>query len=104
MKAHASSLVTLSIALFLGLAGSNVASADETAIISPGTLANYSWGSDGMLGWAFIASNDIVVTKIGLYNAVGSYDANFNVIISQPGWLANSHPVGIWDAAGNLVV
>src|SRR5436309_3045285 len=83
-------LATLSATLLLGL-GLTISSAraDTPAIDFTSPTANYTNGS-WSLGWEFTVNQAIDVTSVGFYD-------------DQRNGLTAGHPVGIFDAATNLL-
>ncbi len=82
-------LMALSAVLVLGLP--QISRADTVALDFTGgsTYTNFD-GTDMTIGWGFVVNEAISVTELGFYDL----DAD---------GLGQSHLVGIWDSAGNLV-
>ena len=75
----------------------STARADLTAInLNPVVQLN-SGASDETLGWEFVPTSNLMVTKLGLFNGMlGSGEGN-------PNGFQQAHVVAIWDSSGNLL-
>lgn len=84
------------------VSGKLIALALTTSALSTAAFADYGLSADSFtnvgnngigysLGWAFTASTGITVTSLGWYDDLGD-------------GLVDSHEVGIYDTAGNLMV
>ena len=64
----------------------------DTIAVLPGTggFESSNYGSDVTLGWQFIVSVPLTLTALGYFDGGAR--------------LTDSHPVGIWDSLGDLIV
>src|ERR1700739_3790758 len=64
----------------------------DTIAVLPGSggFENSAYGSDITLGWEFTLSLPLTVTGLGYFDGDDG--------------LTDSHPVGIWDSSGDLIL
>jgi len=91
-----SRLKYLVLSLIMALSFWSTARADLTAISLNPVVQLNSGASDETLGWEFVPTSNLMVTQLGLLNALLGGAGN-------PNGFQEAHTVAIWDISGNLL-